>query len=257
MRPPPPPGAGLVVGVVSAGARPVSWTSRMMREASTPRVGHGFGGFAVHAGGLLRHHGGRGVVEAPLHTGEHAVLVPLVGARGVGADPARGDRHGGDDHAAAEIEHEVLADVAAGDAHPGLGGVGAGDGLRGGRAGQASDRRGGVGDGGVLVVGRRGGARRCGKNAEPGVGLGRLGWLTGVRVAAHGQQSTADKQGGHHGGGREPDRDVLVVAGPPLRFREAICGIVGSAGGSELVDEIGTWQRAFGAVGLPAGTGIT
>ncbi|ETB38694.1 hypothetical protein O974_26980 [Mycobacterium avium 11-0986] len=31
----------MVVGVVSAGARPVSWTSRMMREASTPRAGMG------------------------------------------------------------------------------------------------------------------------------------------------------------------------------------------------------------------------
>ena len=41
MRPPPPPGAGVVVGVMSAGARPVSWTSMTMREASTPLLGMG------------------------------------------------------------------------------------------------------------------------------------------------------------------------------------------------------------------------
>ena len=123
------------MGVVSAGARPVSWTSMTMREASTPLVGMGLVASPCTLRGLLGHHGGRGVVEAPLHTGEHAVLVPLVGARSVGADPARGDRHRGDDHGSAEIEHEELADVAAGDTDPGLGGVRAGDGLRGGRAG--------------------------------------------------------------------------------------------------------------------------
>ena len=76
-------------------------------------AGHGFGCLAVHTAGVLGYHRGWAVVEAPLHPGDHAVLLPLVGAGGVGTDPAGGDGHGGDDHAAAKVEHQVLADVAA------------------------------------------------------------------------------------------------------------------------------------------------
>ena len=71
-----------------------------------------------------------------------------------------------------------------------------------------------------------------------------------MRVAAHGQQGTADEHGGHHGGDRESGGDVLVVAGSALGFPGATGVIARRGGRRELVDDIASWQRVFGAIAL-------
>ena len=106
-----------------------------------PAVGHGLGGFAAHVARFLRDDGGGGFVaveQVPLHAGEHAVLQPLVGAGGVGADPTGGEGDGGDDHGPPQVDLQDLAVSAVAHAYPGLGGVGAGHCLGGTGSGRAA-----------------------------------------------------------------------------------------------------------------------
>jgi len=91
------------------------------------RTGAGWDGFVA-------------VEQVPLHAGEHAVLQPLVGAGGVGADPTGGEGDGGDDHGPPQVDLQDLAVSAVAHAYPGLGGVGAGHCLGGTGSGRAAWR---------------------------------------------------------------------------------------------------------------------